>query len=145
MHSGLTKTKKKPVVELGDMQLSSPTSTIKLGALLSHLLPHMPTRDLDTAEVQAIQTTALGSVSELLTLVRVEQRVSVAVNRTLHLFLWRVFSTRPIPDVALSQGASRLRSGILPTHLLEGQPPFNGICSIRLHLHFPLWKDSLLV
>lgn len=127
------------------MQLSSPTFTMKLGVLLRHLLPHMPTRDLNTAEVQAIQTAAQGSVSELLTLVCVEQRVSVSVNRTLHLFLRCVFSIRLIPDIALSQGASHLQSGILPTHLLKGHPPFNGICSIRLNLHFPLMKDSLLV
>lgn len=107
---------------------------MKLGALLNHLLPHMPTRDLNTAEVQAVQTTALGSVSELLTLVCVEQRVSVSVNRTLHLhlFLWCVFSIHPIPDTGLSQGASRLQSGTLPTHLLKGHPPL--MASVALDL-----------
>lgn len=86
MHPGLRKTKKQNKTKQW-LKLLSPTSAVKLGALLDHLLPHMLTRDSNTAEVQAIQKIALRSVTELLTLVCVEQRVSVSVNHNLHLFL----------------------------------------------------------
>ena len=126
------------------MQLSSPTSTMKLGALLNHLLPHMPTGDLNTAEVQAVQTTALGSVSELLTLVCVEQSQCFRKSHPAPVLAVCVFyppHPRHSPKPRCLTPAERH-----PTYTpSERTSPFNGIRSTRLNLHFPLLKDSLLV
>lgn len=84
-------------------------------------------------------------MAELLSLAAVEQRASVSVNPTLHLFVRYVLSIYPGPDIALSQGTFMFAEQHITYIPSERTYPFKGIHSAKLNFHFPLLKDSLLV